>query len=83
MQFDTLYGKKAAALYTQAGDYQKTARFYYKKAEDTYYQVITDYIFTISNREVALCTNFLPKLIVRRALNIALTQFRHFLLQSV
>jgi hypothetical protein len=38
-QFDTLYGKKAAALYTQAGDYQKTARFYYKKAEDTYYQV--------------------------------------------
>ena len=28
--------KKAAALYTQAGDYQKTARFYYKKAEDTY-----------------------------------------------
>ena len=36
--FDTLYGKKAAALYTQAGDYQKTARFYYKKAEDTYYQ---------------------------------------------
>jgi len=31
-------GKKAAALYTQAGDYQKTARFYYKKAEDTYYQ---------------------------------------------
>jgi hypothetical protein len=32
--------KKAAALYTQAGDYQKTARFYYKKAEDTYYQVM-------------------------------------------
>jgi hypothetical protein len=30
--------EKAAALYTQAGDYQKTARFYYKKAEDTYYQ---------------------------------------------
>ena len=38
-QFEVLYGKKAAALYTQAGDYQKTARFYYKKAEDTYYQV--------------------------------------------
>lgn len=38
LQFETLYGKKAAALYTQAGDYQKTARFYYKKAEDTYYQ---------------------------------------------
>eukprot|EP00277_Geminigera_cryophila_P019435 CAMPEP_0179440964 /NCGR_PEP_ID=MMETSP0799-20121207/24580_1 /TAXON_ID=46947 /ORGANISM="Geminigera cryophila, Strain CCMP2564" /LENGTH=93 /DNA_ID=CAMNT_0021224873 /DNA_START=388 /DNA_END=669 /DNA_ORIENTATION=+ len=37
-QFQSLYGKKAAALYTQAGDYQKTARFYYKKAEDTYYQ---------------------------------------------
>jgi hypothetical protein len=37
-QFAELYGKKAAALYTQAGDYQKTARFYYKKAEDTYYQ---------------------------------------------
>ncbi|EKX41699.1 hypothetical protein GUITHDRAFT_112115 [Guillardia theta CCMP2712] len=36
--FEALYGKKAAALYTQAGDYQKTARFYYKKAEDTYYQ---------------------------------------------
>jgi hypothetical protein len=34
-----LLQKKAAALYTQAGDYQKTARFYYKKAEDTYYQV--------------------------------------------
>mmetsp|Transcript_19227 Transcript_19227/g.44974 ORF Transcript_19227/g.44974 Transcript_19227/m.44974 type:complete len:100 (+) Transcript_19227:185-484(+) len=30
--------KKAAALFTQAGDYQKTARFYYRKAEDTYYQ---------------------------------------------
>jgi hypothetical protein len=29
---------QAAALYTQAGDYQKTARFYYQKAEDTYYQ---------------------------------------------
>ena len=40
-QFQQLYGKKAAALYTQAGDYQKTARFYYKKAEDTYYQVRT------------------------------------------
>ena len=39
LQFADLYGKKAAALYTQAGDYQKTARFYYKKAEDTYYQV--------------------------------------------
>ena len=39
-QFQSLYGKKAAALYTQAGDYQKTARFYYKKAEDTYYQVL-------------------------------------------
>jgi hypothetical protein len=38
--------KKAAALYTQAGDYQKTARFYYKKAEDTYYQV-TDLAGTI------------------------------------
>ena len=25
--FGQLYGKKAAALYTQAGDYQKTARF--------------------------------------------------------
>jgi len=33
-----IFSKKAAALYTQAGDYQKTARFYYKKAEDTYYQ---------------------------------------------
>ena len=40
LQFQSLYGKKAAALYTQAGDYQKTARFYYKKAEDTYYQVL-------------------------------------------
>eukprot|EP00294_Goniomonas_avonlea_P017471 CAMPEP_0114544874 /NCGR_PEP_ID=MMETSP0114-20121206/3103_1 /TAXON_ID=31324 /ORGANISM="Goniomonas sp, Strain m" /LENGTH=133 /DNA_ID=CAMNT_0001729271 /DNA_START=158 /DNA_END=559 /DNA_ORIENTATION=+ len=29
---------QAAALFTQAGDYQKTARFYYRKAEDTYYQ---------------------------------------------
>merc|ERR1712216_620279 len=38
VMFQQLYGKKAAALYTQAGDYQKTARFYYKKAEDTYYQ---------------------------------------------
>ena len=25
-------------FHLQAGDYQKTARFYYKKAEDTYYQ---------------------------------------------
>ncbi len=25
-------------VFVQAGDYQKTARFYYKKAEDTYYQ---------------------------------------------
>jgi hypothetical protein len=48
LQFDTLYGKKAAALYTQAGDYQKTARFYYKKAEDTYYQVSLDQSFTLS-----------------------------------
>ncbi len=29
--FAELYGKKAAALYTQAQDYQKTARFYYGK----------------------------------------------------
>lgn len=36
--FSRVVQKKAAALYTQAGDYQKTARFYYKKAEDTYYQ---------------------------------------------
>jgi hypothetical protein len=43
MQFEVLYGKKAAALYTQAGDYQKTARFYYKKAEDTYYQVSSQF----------------------------------------
>ena len=35
--FSDLYGKKAAALYTQAGDYQKTARFYYMKAQDAYY----------------------------------------------
>ncbi len=45
VQFEVLYGKKAAALYTQAGDYQKTARFYYKKAEDTYYQVMINSIF--------------------------------------
>ena len=35
---------QAAALYTQAGDYQKTARFYYKKAEDTYYQVTIPFV---------------------------------------
>ena len=45
LQFEVLYGKKAAALYTQAGDYQKTARFYYKKAEDTYYQVRIQRVF--------------------------------------
>jgi hypothetical protein len=31
--FAELYGKKAAALYTQAQDYQKTARFYYGKVK--------------------------------------------------
>ena len=48
--FETLYGKKAAALYTQAGDYQKTARFYYKKAEDTYYQVPRSFRSSRSNK---------------------------------
>merc|ERR1712167_414454 len=33
-----LYGSTAAALYTQAADFNKTARFYYMKAEDTYYK---------------------------------------------
>jgi hypothetical protein len=32
--FAELYGKKAAALYTQAQDYQKTARFYYGKVNE-------------------------------------------------
>jgi hypothetical protein len=33
--FAELYGKKAAALYTQAQDYQKTARFYYGKVRSS------------------------------------------------
>ena len=36
-QFDQLYGKHAAALYAQAADFNKTARFYYMKAQDAYY----------------------------------------------
>jgi hypothetical protein len=35
--FQTLYGKHAAALYAQAADFNKTARFYYMKAQDAYY----------------------------------------------
>jgi len=35
--FETLYGKHAAALYAQAADFNKTARFYYMKAQDAYY----------------------------------------------
>jgi hypothetical protein len=31
--FETLYGKHAAALYAQAADFNKTARFYYMKAQ--------------------------------------------------
>jgi hypothetical protein len=34
---ETLYGKHAAALYAQAADFNKTARFYYMKAQDAYY----------------------------------------------
>ncbi len=34
---ENLYGKHAAALYAQAADFNKTARFYYMKAEDAYY----------------------------------------------
>ena len=34
---DQLYGKHAAALYAQAADFNKTARFYYMKAQDAYY----------------------------------------------
>eukprot|EP00293_Proteomonas_sulcata_P001856 CAMPEP_0184325964 /NCGR_PEP_ID=MMETSP1049-20130417/142313_1 /TAXON_ID=77928 /ORGANISM="Proteomonas sulcata, Strain CCMP704" /LENGTH=52 /DNA_ID=CAMNT_0026648131 /DNA_START=722 /DNA_END=878 /DNA_ORIENTATION=- len=29
--------KHAAALYAQAADFNKTARFYYMKAQDAYY----------------------------------------------
>ncbi len=32
---DQLYGKHAAALYAQAADFNKTARFYYMKAQVT------------------------------------------------
>jgi len=53
-QFQSLYGKKAAALYTQAGDYQKTARFYYKKAEDTYYQVPPEHSFRVCTRALVI-----------------------------
>lgn len=35
--FADLYGKHAAALYAQAADFNKTARFYYMKAQDAYY----------------------------------------------
>ena len=34
---EQLYGKHAAALYAQAADFNKTARFYYMKAQDAYY----------------------------------------------
>jgi len=34
---ENLYGKHAAALYAQAADFNKTARFYYMKAQDAYY----------------------------------------------
>jgi len=36
-QTEQLYGKHAAALYAQAADFNKTARFYYMKAQDAYY----------------------------------------------
>eukprot|EP00277_Geminigera_cryophila_P029065 CAMPEP_0179487380 /NCGR_PEP_ID=MMETSP0799-20121207/63386_1 /TAXON_ID=46947 /ORGANISM="Geminigera cryophila, Strain CCMP2564" /LENGTH=101 /DNA_ID=CAMNT_0021302485 /DNA_START=533 /DNA_END=838 /DNA_ORIENTATION=+ len=36
-QTEELYGKHAAALYAQAADFNKTARFYYMKAQDAYY----------------------------------------------
>jgi hypothetical protein len=55
-QFAELYGKKAAALYTQAGDYQKTARFYYKKAEDTYYQVLFEATLRTVTMQSARCS---------------------------
>ena len=54
--FSDLYGKKAAALYTQAGDYQKTARFYYKKAEDTYYQVLFEATLRTVTMQSARCS---------------------------
>merc|ERR1712216_739704 len=37
MLTEQLYGKHAAALYAQAADFNKTARFYYMKAQDAYY----------------------------------------------
>ena len=37
IMLENLYGKHAAALYAQAADFNKTARFYYMKAEDAYY----------------------------------------------
>ena len=37
MLTEQLYGKHAAALYAQAADFNKTARFYYMKAKDAYY----------------------------------------------
>jgi hypothetical protein len=38
--FETLYGKHAAALYAQAADFNKTARFYYMKAQVRSYTMI-------------------------------------------
>ena len=63
LQFSNLYGKKAAALYTQAGDYQKTARFYYKKAEDTYYQVRI--------RSLHCCYAVIPVVLARKLAGLA------------
>ena len=40
----------------QAGDYQKTARFYYKKAEDTYYQVLFEATLRTVTMQSARCS---------------------------
>ena len=42
--------KHAAALYAQAADFNKTARFYYMKAQDAYY---------LANAQVLYCNKLI------------------------
>ncbi len=44
--------KHAAALYAQAADFNKTARFYYMKAQDAYY---------LANAQVQAYIYYIPR----------------------
>ncbi len=60
--FAELYGKKAAALYTQAQDYQKTARFYYGKVRSSllYFAFHRPPIHTLAFYRVSCLHAFTP-----------------------